>query len=121
MKSKNIENDVVVGAIYELPDKRFVRTFGWDGHVKDPIVSYYFDNGKGGLTCPYSETKSWKLRNDLKDFPNARDPRLPYEFDLHWDIKYRSDLVKALLDHPEAQRIKDCMGRYKKEMQAIGL
>jgi hypothetical protein len=51
-----------------------------------------------------SQLNSWK-KLDIKEFPGT-DPRLPYEFDLSWDIKYWSEL-----DHFLAEDIDDlvCM------------
>jgi hypothetical protein len=44
----------------------------------------------------YAEYWTWKHRRDLTDFPNAKDPLLPYVFDLFWDIKHLSELKRAL-------------------------
>lgn len=86
--------EIVIGVMYEAPDGRIARTFGWSG--KTGLVRYYFDDGEGGRDIPKTEFRAWKRREDLNDFPNARDPRLPYVFDLFWDIKYLSDLQNAL-------------------------
>lgn len=109
-----MSNDVVVGAHYELPDGRIVRTFGYNGIKK--TLSYYFDDGKGGRTVTLDVFNTWKIRRDLKDFPNARDPLLPYVFDLLWDIKYTSDLKQELHDHPDKDDIIHYMKKYKIEL-----
>jgi len=85
---------IVVGAFYELPDGRIAKTYGWSGSGR--IVSYAFDDDFGGRSLSEADCSSWKARPDLRDFPNARDPRLPYAFDLQWDIQHHSQLVKAL-------------------------
>lgn len=103
------ESNIVVGIFYELPDGRIVRTFRWDGRTKE--VGYYFDDGEGGRTAPETEVEeTWKQRRDLADFPNARDPRLPYSFDLFFDIKYTSELQRALTEgHDDLDEIKKMM------------
>lgn len=95
--SRKVGGDgVVIGAFYELPDGRIAKTYGWSGAGR--IVSYAFDDDFGGRSISEGECSAWKARPDLRDFPNARDPRLPYAFDLHWDIKHHSQLVEALAD-----------------------
>lgn len=58
-------------------------------------VSWRNNDGDIG-SVSIQEYQTWKLRKDLQDFPNAKDPKLPYVFDLNWDIKYLSDLKVAL-------------------------
>lgn len=97
-----------LGAFYELPDGKISYTYAWSGSTK--MVSYYFDDDKGGRSIHESETSKWKLRKDLCDFPNARDPRLPQIFDTFWDIKYRSQLVYALKHgHADIKEIRKMM------------
>ena len=83
-----------IGIHYELPDGRIAYTYGWSG--TEGTISYYFDDNKGGRTVTQDEFNTWKPRRDLKDFPDARDPRLPYVFDLFWDIKCVSQLKREL-------------------------
>jgi len=104
------KNDTV-GIHYELPDGRIVRTFGFNGIEK--TIKYYFDDGEGGRTATDVEFQTWKPREDLRDFPNAKNPRLPYEFDLLWDIKYMSDLHRELVGHQFEADIRDCMERHE--------
>jgi hypothetical protein len=107
MKSKN--DDIVVGIFYEMPDGRIVKTFGFNNI--DKTVSYYLDDDKGTRLVPFYEIKTkWKPRRDLRDFPNARDPRLPYVFDLFWDIKHISQLKRAIEEgHEYLDEIKEKM------------
>jgi hypothetical protein len=81
----------ICGAYYKVPDGRVCHVVQC-GYGK---VGYYFDDDNGFLECPVEETKDWEYQK-IRDFPNANDPRLPYEFDLLWDIKYTSQL-KAIL------------------------
>jgi hypothetical protein len=96
-----------IGIHYELPNGQIAYTYGWDGQNK--TVSYRFDDGKGTRTVSQEEFNTWKPRQDLNDFPNATDPRLPYVFDLFWDIKYKSQLKWALENEPDSDEIKEKM------------
>ena len=84
--------DLVMGSFYELPDGSVVELT----QVNQTEVRYYCADRAVLLTKPREETETWKLRGDLHDFPNPMDPRLPYEFDLWWDIKHWSDLRRFL-------------------------
>lgn len=96
MSFKAVTPEIVVGAFYELPCGKIARTYG---HTKESEVLFYFDDGQGGRTEKDDVVlRTWKQRNDLSDFPNARDPRLPYVFDLFWDIKHQSELQEILND-----------------------
>ena len=92
------DNFSIGDAYYELPNGKIARAISWHGgrNGDNPSVGYYFDDDKGGRVALEEEWSKWKRRLDLRDFPNARDPRLPYVFDLLWDIKYISDLKRAL-------------------------
>ena len=106
MKAK--VNDIIVGVYYELPDGRIAYTYGFNGTSK--TVVYYFDDDNGSHSVSYDEIQTWKMRRDLKDFPNARDPRLPYVFDLYWDLKYLSDLKAAIENnHDDLDSIRAAM------------
>lgn len=86
-----------VGIFYELPCGRIAKTYGYDGAKQR--IHYYFDDEAGGHTVSMDEFKSWKPRTELNDFPQARDPHLPNEFNLFWDIKYMSELKRAIARH----------------------
>lgn len=86
--------DVVIGIFYELPDGRIARTYGWSGTSR--MVAYYFDTDEPRGSISSDDMADWKQRRDLTDFPNARDPRLPYVFDLFWDLKHISELNQVL-------------------------
>jgi hypothetical protein len=101
-------DDIIIGIFYEFPDGRIVSTFGFNGPKQE--ISYHFDGGDH-LIASYDELRTWKPRRDLKDFPNAIDPRLPHEFDLFYDIKYMSQLKREIC-HSDG---------LKKLMQAHGI
>jgi hypothetical protein len=107
------EKQIVVGAFYELADGRIAYTNR--ANDRDKTVSYRLDDDNGGRTEAYDTVfKEWKPRPDLRDFPNARDPRLPYHFDLIWDIKYLSEVKAALRDgHEDAKDIRAALKKYK--------
>lgn len=100
-------SEIIVGAFYELPCGKIARTYG---HTKTSEVLYYFDDNLGSRSEKDNVVaQSWKQRPDLTDFPNATDPRLPYVFDLFWDIKHDSELQAILADplheHHEEVRV----------------
>lgn len=99
--------DVVIGAFYELPDGRITRILG-SSNVTG-LVRHYFDDGLGGREIPVDETAGWLYQEGMEDFPNARDPRLPYVFDLVWDLKYMSDLRAELVGHDDEDEIRETM------------
>jgi hypothetical protein len=100
---------IVIGAYYEMPDGTVARTHGWDGAAR--TVAYALDDDAGPRTAAAADVEgSWRRRPDLSDFPDARDPSLPFVFDLHWDAKRRSDLV-ALLAGDAAEEVAAAMAR----------
>lgn len=90
------KNQIVIGAYYETLDKKIAYTYetGPDG------ITYRFDDDSGGHLISREEFIKWKRRDDLRDFPNARDPRVHYVFDLNYDLKYTSDVIRHLRDNP---------------------
>jgi hypothetical protein len=103
------DTNVIVGAFYELPDGRIAYTVQWDGVAR--AVGFHCD-GCARETVSEEEFGTWVLRSDLRDFPNAIDPRLPYEFDLWWDIKQLSELREALATgHEDAEDMRDLAQR----------
>ena len=89
-------SEIVLGIFYQMPDGSIAYTCGWTG--PDSEVRYYLDDGEGTRLVHVDEFRSWEPRPDLEDFPNARDPRVPYEFDLYWDVKTISGLRRLLDD-----------------------
>jgi hypothetical protein len=83
---------MIIGTFYELSDGTIVKTYGWGGESK--IVSYRSENQH--YNTHEHSTKDWKHRPDLHDFPNAKDPVLPYVFDLMWDLKTEEQLKYEL-------------------------
>ena len=82
-----------LGSYYETDTGEIVYVFG----VRDGKLMYFYEDDRvhtPEVTVDHLH-KHWKL-TDLRDFPNARDPRVPYVFDLFWDIKYLSELKHEL-------------------------
>lgn len=80
--------EIIVGAFYRRSQKPLdvVRTTGGSpGRIHG-----YDAKGKPFETTPEG-MRSWTLLR-ANDFPHSPDPRLPYVFDLHWDVKYVSQL-----------------------------
>ncbi len=82
--------DIIVGAFYETP-KGVVRVTG----STQTHAQCSFDGGKREH-IPLEQACDWVPRPDLKDFPDAIDPLLPYVFDLDHDIKNTSQLAWCL-------------------------
>jgi hypothetical protein len=98
---------IVAGIYYELPDKSICTIFGANSIRRE--VRYCFEDGTVKVAS-YKEVKQWKPRRDLHDWPNAKDPKLPYIFDLYWDMKRISDLKRALRNgHKDLEYIKRLM------------
>lgn len=104
--------NVVIGAFYELPGGRIARTYGWSGSTR--MVAYYFDTDEPRGSISVDDMADWILRKDLFDFTDARDPRLPYVFDLHWDIKHMSELERVLrsAEHVDIDDIRSMVTEY---------
>lgn len=96
-KKNRSENILRLGCYYEMPNGTIIDTIGADG--KGSIYCQY-ENGKS-LKVSSSDLAKFKIRLDLKDFPNSKNPLLPYVFDLNWDIKRRQDLIDAFTTQRE--------------------
>jgi hypothetical protein len=92
---------------YERPDGVVVKTYGFG---RDGVKCYTEDGSH--FTAPDAVFQTWKPRPDLQLFPGSTDMVLPYEFDLNWDIKLRSQLKHALDTHEDAHDIRAAMIRH---------
>lgn len=99
------KEEIVIGIFYETQNGEIVYPYQWSG--SDNTVGYS-SFGKKSKVCHIDKTKNWKPRRDLNKFPDDPDTRLPYYFDLYWDIKWLSEL-KHYLDDPESQEDADEM------------
>ena len=106
---------IVIGAFYAMPGGVIARTQGWDGRTRE--VKYRLDDDGGPRLASEAEVLgSWDHRPDLRDFPNARDPVLPFVFDLNWDAKRRSDLPPLLADPDVADDVEAAMREHGIEL-----
>lgn len=87
---KTNEHHIVGGCYYDT-GAGVALIYGFMG---DRIM-YRYDDHREHQSCTHAEASKWK-KLDIRDFPNARDPKLPYDFDLHYDIKYLSQLKMEL-------------------------
>ena len=71
------------GRIYKRPDGSYVRVLQTGGGL---FASFADAQGKESVVSAANAASTWQLCPYLRDFPDAADPRLPYEFDLHWDV-----------------------------------
>lgn len=101
------KNDIVIGGYYKKPDGEIILTYG----CNTTHVQYRNED------CLYSaiskeELVTWE-RLFIDDFPNAKDPKLPDEFDLLFDIKYTSQLERFLKEESyNAYTINEMLKRY---------
>jgi hypothetical protein len=110
-KIKSEDQEVYIGCYYEMPDGKIACLTCWNGIKK--TFSFYCDDGLGLQESPCEELKKWVLCRDLNDFPNSSDPRLPYVFDLFWDLKRVSELRYGLEHgHEDSDLIRDEMVRW---------
>lgn len=80
--------DIVVGAFYQRSSKPLdvVRTTG-----AGPGGIHGYDAKGKAFNTTAEGMRNWTLLR-ANDFPHSPDPRLPYVYDLHWDVKYVSQL-----------------------------
>lgn len=92
------EPDIYYGFFHELPDGRIAYAYGVNSVYREVYYNFNDDDDDNEKhTVSYEEYFTWKLRKDIYDFPNAKDPRLPYSFDLLFDIKRKSELILTLI------------------------
>jgi len=89
--------NIRVGTYYEDPNGNIAYSYIWN---KQQLTLRYEDDTVVNVT--ENELGEWKERIDLQDYPNSKDPVLPYVFDLLFDLKRMSDL-------------KDYINRYGKD------
>lgn len=66
-----------------------------------PTIDFYTESRPGSprqsASAPVDEfLAQYEFLPELTDFPDAWDPKLPYEFDLYYDIQFTSELVRLL-------------------------
>lgn len=89
-KKPRSQNNIKLNVFYDTP-KGVVKTFSFS-----PAGIYYYNSA--GATEVTNNFGDWVERPDLVEFPHTWNPKLPYEFDLYWDLKTCNDLRNFLLD-----------------------
>lgn len=85
----------IIGTFYQTPEGKIIYTY----MGTQQGIGAYEDGGKP-RTYSYVEMAKMKLLDKIRDFPHAKDPRLPYVYDLNWDIKRVSELRRAIEEYP---------------------
>lgn len=108
------KNTVVIGGFYRRRDGSIVLTHGGN---KDHVY-WRTDNEKSG-TATREEMDTWEYLPELRDFPNAEDPGLPYEFDLYWDCHTLSQFWSEGSDAPgpDDHLVRDLCHQYKLDLR----
>lgn len=92
MKNNKNEKQVLMAGVYYLTEtNNVIYSYGFADNC---LLAYDDNNMSYKIASNVSSTL--KLLNKVRDFPNAKNPRLPYEFDLHWDIKRTDELSKEI-------------------------
>lgn len=110
-------NTFVIGAFYQSPEGKILYTYG--------MMNYNVtckDEDDNPYSIPMVLFQQYKYLN-IRDFPNAKDPRLPYVFDLKWDFQYLSDFMREAKDEPalmkEGQRLAKELGINLNDPQSL--
>ena len=83
MANKKSKIEVVIGAFHQRsanPTDVVFTVSGGGGSVHE------YDARMKSFNVEDTTVLTWTALT-VNDFPNSRDPRLPYIYDLHWDIK----------------------------------
>lgn len=97
---------ITIGAFYRTADGQVVRTCGWNGRTREVLYYAEGDSVTAFRTVAEADLQRDWARLDIGDFPNAKDPVLPYRFDLFWGLKTQSELRRHLAetDDPEIRQ-----------------
>ena len=98
-------HDVHIGTFYENKKTgTILKCIGWrEGQASLVPENRPRQQAKSQHLTPEELNTKFRHRPDLKDWPDAWDPLLPYVFDLNWDMKYESDLVRKCIDHGHSE------------------
>lgn len=98
------ENNFIIGVFYEeIKTKEIYYSYGTLNENNESVILLR-NEIKPKIKCKYLKINkefldnNFILRKELQDFPNAFDPRLPYIFDLNYDIKCESQLISEILN-----------------------
>lgn len=90
------KNNVCGGGFYRMSDGRIIVTYGgnWE------FVRWHTDEPRESGQSTRAEMDEWEYLEGMRDFPNAADPLLPYEFDLWWDVRTLGQFLSEGSDAP---------------------
>lgn len=88
MANIHTPTEVVIGVFYQRSKDPLDVVYSVGGGPNK--IHGYDVRGKSFETTPEQVLKWTQLR--VNDFPQSPDPRLPYAYDLHWDVKRISQL-----------------------------
>jgi hypothetical protein len=97
---------IVIGCYYEWPCGKVVYVYG----QYDNTLRWYTSTDRG--ETPFHLAKGWIERSDLLLLPDTTDRKLPYSFDLIWDIKTLNQLKAVLPEHEDRDDILALMAEY---------
>jgi len=83
------ENGLIIGGYYLRPDGSVCLAHG----VYNGTVHWCTDRPSVWGSSDCTEASTWTWLPDLRDFLDAEDPRLPYEFDLNHDVHTLGQLI----------------------------
>ena len=87
--ANHLHGIIGIGGFYRRFDGEVVKTCGFG----PGFVSWRTDGGHSSVSTP-EELATWEWLESARDFPDAKDPELPSEFDLHYDTHTLSDLIR---------------------------
>jgi len=95
-KQGNRKNTVIIGGFYRMTDGRIICTYGGGSD----FVRWYTNGPRESGQSTRDEMDEWEYLEGMQDFPDAEDPRLPYDFDLWWDVHTLSQFLSEGSDAP---------------------
>lgn len=90
---------LIIGAYYFKPDGICVYVYACHNDENGIPYYYYREEEKDGSKILAKDCQDWVISTS-GDYPNTKDPRVPYIFDLIWDIKRVSDIKKHIECYP---------------------
>ena len=94
-------DELIIGAFYEKPNGEIVKIF----YGNNKGIYKYNKLNKFNLVTHISQCQKWKMRGDLRDYPNNPNPTLPYCFDLFFDIKTMDGLKDEISKLRELEKM----------------
>jgi len=88
--AKGTDISFTAGIFYQRSNdaKDVVYTIGFTHND----IMFIDANGQNGLVEKETLCSKWIPRKEVKDFPSSKNPRLPYVYDLFWDLKNVDDI-----------------------------